>query len=975
MSIFSIASFAQTKEDAEQIVKNYDLKKIKEREVFYKEKEALQKKAAYKAAKENGWPLTITGENGLFQELVGLTSDGHPLYLSTENRNAAIATRANLLNTGTQAGNLGLNLNGQGMVARVWDGGTVRRTHSFFGGRVTTVDDPTGTTYSDHGTHVTGTMISSVGTFTKGMAPEATARTFFWDNDQSEALSEVQLGMLISNHSYGIPMVSSTGDLLPDWYIGAYTDGARAWDEIMRLSPYYLMVASAGNNGGDFNLGAMTNGYDKLTGDKTAKNSLVVANAQDASVNQTTGGLNSAVLINSGSSQGPTDDLRIKPDITGNGTTVNSSTAASDTSTSVYSGTSMSGPNVAGTLLLLQQHYKNVSNNFMRAATLKGLATHTADDSGRVGPDANFGWGHLNARTAAIAISENGLKSWISEEVLNQGQTFTMNVQADGVNPLIASITWTDLPGEEQNNLNHPANDPTPVLVNDLDIRVTKDGTTYFPWRLQPTATDLALRNGDNNVDTVENIKIDAPAAGQYTITVTHKGNLQEGPQPFSLIVTGVTSAFAITSTSNDLTVCSTSNAVYSFSYKQSGAGTTNFTATGLPVGATATFTNSSLSANGSTTMTITNLSGVAPGEYNVGIVGNNGSENEIRYKKLTIYSATLAPVTLNTPVNNTVDLPTSVSLNWNNNVNIETHRLQIATDALFSNMVITSDMTVTDHFITDLTPNTKYYWRVIPINRCGQGVVNNAPVFNFSTGNYACGNTFTATNFSDNFIDSVAGSFASVPVTVPAGFTVGDINVNLNITHTWLGDIVVTLEGPAAIGSPTITLFETNCGELDDINCTIDDSGIPLVCGTTFPSISGTVKPVGLLSDLNGLSAAGVWTLRVEDLNNGDGGTINAFSLDMCNLTQTTLSTNSNYFEKVAIYPNPAKDFINVNLGTLNFENTTLSLFDIQGRSISRIGVTSANEVLNTQNLQSGVYLLVLEKENNKTTFKVVIQ
>ena len=88
----------------------------------------------------------------------------------------------------------------------------MRRSHSGFGGRVTTVDDVSGTTYSDHGTHVTGTILAlpwnagSAGV--KGMATLATARTFYWDNDESEALSEVLGGMLISNHSYGVPITS-----------------------------------------------------------------------------------------------------------------------------------------------------------------------------------------------------------------------------------------------------------------------------------------------------------------------------------------------------------------------------------------------------------------------------------------------------------------------------------------------------------------------------------------------------------------------------------------------------------------------------------------------------------------------------------------------------------------------------------------------------------------------------------------------
>ncbi|MBQ0740623.1 hypothetical protein J9332_40730, partial [Aquimarina celericrescens] len=86
-------------------------------------------------------------------------------------------------------------------------------------------------------------------------------------------------------------------------------------------APYSLMLVAAGNDGN-----ASWNGspldpanprFDKLTGHSTSKNNLVVANGQDANVSED--GELISVIINSGSSQGPTDDLRIKPDITGNG--------------------------------------------------------------------------------------------------------------------------------------------------------------------------------------------------------------------------------------------------------------------------------------------------------------------------------------------------------------------------------------------------------------------------------------------------------------------------------------------------------------------------------------------------------------------------------------------------------------------------------------------------------------------------------
>src|SRR5690606_22402814 len=170
-----------------------------------------------------------------------------------------------------------------------------------------------------------------------------------------------------------------------------------------------------------------------------------------------------SVSINSSSSQGPTDDRRIKPDITGNGTNVTSTISSGDNATGSLSGTSMSSPNVAGTLLLLQQHFHNITNSYMKAATLKGLACHTADDAGVTGPDPKFGWGLLNAKKAAETITNNGLTSWISEDNLTQLSVFTKSVVASGTEPLIVSITWTDVPGEA-NNGNRPVNDATPTV-------------------------------------------------------------------------------------------------------------------------------------------------------------------------------------------------------------------------------------------------------------------------------------------------------------------------------------------------------------------------------------------------------------------------------------------------------------------------------------------------------------------------------
>ncbi|MCD8529388.1 MAG: S8 family serine peptidase, partial [Flavobacterium sp.] len=669
--------------------------------------------------------------------------DGFPIYYSTNNVAAARSTRTNFLNTG---GALGLTLDGQNMVARVWDGGTVFRTHrGFETGRLTTVDDVSGTNFSDHATHVAGTIIAnrwSPGSGSiKGMASQATARTFNWTNDESEAVSEVALGMLISNHSYGVPLVSN-GNTLPAWYVGSYVEDSRVWDEIAYFSPYYLPVYSAGNNGTDSNTDPIAPGFDKLIGNKVAKNVLTVANAQDATI--AADGSLTSVSINSSSSQGPTDDRRIKPDITGNGTSVVSLGIASNTDTATMSGTSMASPNVAGTLLLLQQHHKNLTNSFMKASTLKGLACHTADDAGAVGPDPVFGWGLLNAKKAAETLTNNGLSSWVSEERLNQGQSFTMTVNSTGGvnNPLIASITWTDVPGEANNGQRLTPNDPFRSLVNDLDIRITKDGNTFYPWRLDVNApTSPALRNGDNNVDNIEVIKIDNPTAGDYVITITHKGNLVTGGQNYSLVITGIASNIALISTSDNVELCSNQTATYTFDYKQSGAGTTNFSATGVPAGANVTITPTSLSANGTVTMTVSNLATVIPGEYNIGIIANNGIETESRTKVLKIYSSTFEPTVITYPVNGFNGASTTVNLDWEPNQNVESQIVQLSASPTFSTYIVNQTTTATNYIVTGLNQDTMYYWRVIPSNRCGASNENAVQTYSFRTGIVSCGN------------------------------------------------------------------------------------------------------------------------------------------------------------------------------------------------------------------------------------------
>lgn len=478
--------------------------------------------------------------------------EGKPIYRSTDNTQAAAVTGTSHLQVG---GSLGLDLDGSGLTVGVWDGGPIQDTHAEFldnsssFSRIMIMESSRtdGTMgFSTHGTHVGGTIGARGASSTaKGMATNVSIKSYNFNDDEAEmlvALADTSNPMYLSNHSYGISVEQGDGTL-DAWFMGAYTQGAREIDDIARTYPKYLIVASAGNSGNTYYQGGLYDDSDKLTSDKTAKNSLVIANANPVIIDPFTNEF--SLQINSSSSQGPTDDIRIKPDIAGDGTNLRS-TFPND-GYGILSGTSMAAPNVTGSLALLQQYYNQLNGDYMNASTLKGLVCHTAfDDPDISGPDHIFGWGLLNSKDAAELITgKNNGTTIIDELTLNNNEVYSFNFTAQAGNKLKASISWTDIPGvavSGESNLNNQS----PRLINDLDIRLVKDGVTYFPWKLNyNSSSGFSNSKEDNNVDNIEIIEIDAPTSGLYTLTVSHKGSLVAATaadpleQNYSLIVSG----------------------------------------------------------------------------------------------------------------------------------------------------------------------------------------------------------------------------------------------------------------------------------------------------------------------------------------------------------------------------------------------------------------------------------------------------
>ncbi|PWN66461.1 S8 family peptidase [Chryseobacterium oncorhynchi] len=407
----------------------------------------------------------------------------------------------------------------------------------------------------------------------------------------------------ISNHSYGINLgwadkvvngvdalvwngdftsPSSSRDLQ-----GTYLDNDQNYDAIVYANPSYIIVKSSGNyfgTGQEYSTPPApptpryymqgntpvafaatdvlppvncSQGFDCIGTGSLAKNIIVVAATDIITAN---GGryLTAANVVHSDySSAGPRDDGGIKPDISAVGTGVGSGSTAENTTGSngltVGSGTSYSAPVVTGIIGLWTQINKQLFDNTeLKAASAKTLMIHSASEAGNVGPDPHFGWGFINAKKGAeLLVGKSNNSVIFKDETLNNGTTNTKVVKASGTEPLKVTISWIDPEFKISEDLSwdEAYNNRSSRLVNDLDLRITDttNNTVYMPWKLNATSPMTPATKGDNTVDNVEQVVIDAPVAGRtYKIEVLHKGTLKNNatpsataPQNYSIIVTG----------------------------------------------------------------------------------------------------------------------------------------------------------------------------------------------------------------------------------------------------------------------------------------------------------------------------------------------------------------------------------------------------------------------------------------------------
>lgn len=345
---------------------------------------------------------------------------------------------------------------------------------------------------------------------------------------------------------------------------GVYNQNARAVDEFMWNHPDILILFSAGNDGVD----AQAHGVidpDSIGSPGTAKNCLTVG----ASENNRPHGSNPPPGLDRNwnelqkypqlgpaghvsddvdgmaafSSRGPTDDLRIKPDVVAPGTNILSTLSSVFPASQVplwgrlpeghplrpfycwSGGTSMATPLVAGAAALVRQHLaeqrghlqpnRKPSGAILKAFLVNGAVAMPGQFPGEIpgGPNPVDGFGRIDVTQS---LTPRPLHQMVFADEpghgVSTGEMRTYQVQAaDPSIPLKTTLAWTDAPG------------------------LTGVGGLVNQLYLQVQAPDGSVTDGDVNsfpsaTNNVQQIVIAAPAAGTYTIRVRGVSVMQQAP-------------------------------------------------------------------------------------------------------------------------------------------------------------------------------------------------------------------------------------------------------------------------------------------------------------------------------------------------------------------------------------------------------------------------------------------------------------
>ena len=412
----------------------------------------------------------------------------------------------------------------------------------------------------------------------------------------------------------------------------------------------------------------------------------------------------------------------------------------------------------------------------------------------------------------------------------------------------------------------------SPVNCANVDIFLSYDGGFTYPVTL---ATNTA-NDGSHTITLPGTQSTDA------RIMVRGHNNIFYDISDQDFTISAPVGGFVISASPSSANICSGSNASYTINTTPLGGfnNPITFTTNGLPGAMNSSFSPNPVTPGNNTNLTISNTASTPAGTYTFDVIGTSGATTFNLTLSIVVEAGFLTPGTPDLPVSGATAINLNPTLSWTAIPNALDYEVQVATDPGFGNIIESqSGITSLDYTLTMvLDPFTQYFWRVRGSNNCTTGSFG--AVYNFTTGNTLC-STFSSTDVPVTIPSSGTPTVTS-DLTIANTGTITDINVqDLEISHTWVEDLTVSLTSPTGT---VVTLFDQICGSQNNVLISFDDQSPNAHGSIPCPPVDGlTYQPDGSLADFNTENGDGTWILTVADAENQDGGTIDAWDVEVC--------------------------------------------------------------------------------------------
>ncbi len=239
---------------------------------------------------------------------------------------------------------------------------------------------------------------------------------------------------------------------------------------------------------------------------------------------------------------------------------------------------------------------------------------------------------------------------------------------------------------------------------------------------------------------------------------------------------------------------------------------------------------------------------------------------------------------------------------------------------------------------------------------------------------NFSCASETVSPNSP---IGPGAGVITSSIINFTDDFIVNDVNVTVNLTHTWVGDIDIKLVGP---DNSEVVLFDRHGGSGDNLTNTVfdDDASTDIASGAA--PFTGTFSPDGSLADFNGLNSAGDWTLVITDNAGGDGGTLLDWSIQLCGDPNLSIGDNNFDGSELIIVTKGDKLFDVLLPTTTDYDRLNITVHNMLGQKL--LSNVLKNETgtgykyeLDMSYAATGVYLVRIGNKEMGSVKRIIVK